>query len=236
MTRIRAPRALSVLALAALVVPTTAANAAVPCPPSEFACSDFIESTADPVFARTCVDLPGQSSALAQDGVQAVIETHSTGPNLDPSFVTFIDDYVLVNVPAGQNVTLHAQLWLDGFVYRPADPDSDLGSVAQIAASLTDGTLAIFDSYDRVAAAQSGLTQVIAGLDIALNIVTGTPFRIHANVFSLSKGAGQAKLKGRLFFFYTVQGADVHGCKGYRQFAGLPVLPTSWGRVKGAYR
>jgi hypothetical protein len=73
-------------------------------------------------------------------------------------------------------------------------------------------------------------------LDAPLQVLAGVPFRLHF-ILGASAGGDAIFVQSEATFSFAglASGQHIESCKGYSQFV-TPVLPVTWGKVKGLYR
>jgi hypothetical protein len=153
-------------------------------------------------------------------------------PTAESTYVTFRDDFDVSGVAMGTVVPVIAHLaFVTGHYPNGTQYDCSIrhGSDLQRA-------------FSGVWVEPPGGFVITYGgtLDLPLTIVAGQPERIEVKALgflttSYSSGNLESKAQATLSFVGLPPGAQVTSCKGFGAIA-TPSRPTTWGRLKAAYR
>lgn len=219
------------LALTATAWPVPAARAAT-CATSEagyplvsgaasFTTATQAFATSDDCF-RYGFDLPAGTIAVKHCG------------GLGQTWVKARDQFDITGVPSGTNVSVFAELWVDGEIISYGCGSS--GCYGHLRSSLTSGGVASEQTLTRHMYA-AGTEPVHGGTVLPLTITAGQPVLLeYALAGYRSAGGNHGALgSGQLRFSGLPPGAAIVSCRGFSQLP-VPALRSSWGRVKTLYR
>jgi hypothetical protein len=215
------------LTAAAVVAP---ARANPNCPASQWSLGGQVSGTTTAATLDTMINVAGvkhvsfnlPAGMLELDQCCALLHTV-----LDAA-----DAYDVAGVPPGTVVSVTALLSVDGSVSTTGCGGSGCGGVfydrIQSGAVLDDRTHAI--------GVFNGSVPFHDDLSIPVTITAGTPVEIHYHFegYRSPGGSHMSQGVGTIGFAGLPPGAHVVSCQGYG--AAVPVLPTSWGRLKVRYR
>lgn len=143
------------------------------------------------------------------------------------------DDFTVGGLPAGTPVTFQAVLDLKGFAQSFSAPGYGGGGRMRGIVRESDANQAVLERT--TAYGTTDPVTIAEPLAITLNAVAGTATHLRFAVRTESLD-GRAELEGVLRFVGLPAGAYVQSCRGYDSGSPVPARPTSWGRLKAAYR
>jgi len=150
------------------------------------------------------------------------------------------DEYRVIGLPEGP-VTFFADLHVVGTFYLWPSCGTVFVPGGEIKASLLEGLSneASASVSTETVCNESYCCVLPASLDTTLRItisrLAGETFRLKFDLDARAWG-GSASSTGELSFADLPPGASTISCQGFTQGPPVPVLPTTWGRVKASYR
>ena len=137
------------------------------------------------------------------------------------ALVTMVDDFTVMGLAAGTPVSLVAHLRVDG------DGMNSMLGTASVSGSIQD---------DAGHHAQTTGISFHGTLDLPLNEVAGTPFRLTISGQANCYLNASTSMAGHFSFTGLPSGAGVVSCEGFVSDPSVPAHSTSWGKIKAIYR
>ena len=190
-------------------------------------------ATPDPVRVFDCSRFHVESTG-SFDHIQGLANAQSMSVPGNTAGAQIYDEFVLTGPPAGTVVPIVVV------------GDFELQNIRQVnAVTHSDGSLFTppITGGPSPNAVDVFFTASAPGTETAtrqallpMNVKAGVKFEISmtAGVFSSGNAGGYSH--GRLSFSGLPPGSSITSCKGFRQDAPVPALPSSWGRMKALYR
>jgi hypothetical protein len=219
----------------------TPSDAAAQCAPDTLNCGDFDQKISSaPADQLTCDGYFG-GGAAAYDMMTGRLSAGASGSDISYSAGARVSDrYRIIGIPPGTLLSIRAELQVTGSISTNCRFTSDAGG--QVSASLSE-------AGGEEASYRSGRTcfncecfdygdpaEAVLAIPIMRTAASADEeFQLGIRLFT-GAGNGHSSGTARLRFTGLPQGAAVVSCQGYRQEVPVPVLATTWSRIKAAYR
>jgi len=218
----RSIRWIAVPALCALATSATAAT----CPPSSYQFSDYPVLITAPYTSQSYnyddgygdTGTSGIDFNIPNAGLDAQVTSY--GYATSTAMVDVVDDFTVAGLPPGTPVSLVVHLRLDG------DGMNSTMGTASVSGSIQDGMG--HESHS------TGIT-FHGTLDLPLNEVAGTPFRLTISVQANCYLNASTTMIGHFSFSGLPAGSGVVSCEGFVSDPSVPAHATSWGKIKAIY-
>lgn len=203
---------------------------AATCPATQLNCGGAVESSAS---ADSCAysDCSGSGSASfnAALGRVAAMGHGGSCSGIGQASVRSEDEFQVLGVASGTPLTFSAVLDVSEIVC----PGTVVGCCAGTASATLYGPV----EADSILVSTHGATCISLPTTVQITIQAnaGDSFRVVAFAQASGNEAASGSIAARLRFVGLPPEAAVISCRGFVQDP-LPTLPTTWGRLKSAYR